>query len=517
MCVAWLPVLVFWRPAPFTVTFDDAYYYFTIGRHLAEGQGSSFDGINLTNGYHPLWLAICTLPYLLGLAGLAAVRAVLVLQLGLWAATLSIVATIESNAIDRFPRLDDRSRRLATAAIVGLFVLVAANPFVVKTFVNGLESGIAALVAVALLALSTQRGGQLRGDSRRAGFLVGSLFALAFLARTDAVFFIGAALVWSAFDAGRDRLRDLLPAFAPAAAVATAYLALNQRVFGDPLQVSGVVKRLPLTAGRTAAMGLVGVLALAVILAARRDRTPSERFGRTGRFFACTAWFASGCVLLAGYYRLLSVETYLWYYAPLVLYGILLLLHFAADLMEAAAREAPAYRSPSRQVLRFAILLGLPLVAAFVLSARSFADPELRSLTEGDRVAGEWMRTHLPPGAVAASWDAGVVAYFAERPVVNLDGLVNSFEYERARRRGPDATRRFLARQRVTFIVNHGVLKHGTDPDIVRSLDALLGPGVGQRAVQVHRIEYVYAGRSAGRPRGRRRWATFVYALPAPL
>jgi len=264
-------------------------------------------------------------------------------------------------------------------------------------------------------------------------------------------------------------------------------------------------------------MGLIGVLAIAVILAGRRNRTPSERFGRTGRFFACTAWFASGCVLLAGYYRVLSVETYLWYYAPLVLYGILLLLHFAADLMEAAAREAPANRAPDRQVLRFAILLGLPLVAAFVLSARSFVDPELRSLTEGDRVAGEWMRAHLPPGAVAASWDAGVVAYFADRPVVNLDGLVNSFEYERARRRGRDATRRFLARERVTFIVNHGVLEHGTDPDIVRSIDALLGPGIGQRAVQVHRIEYVYAGRSAGRPRGRRRWATFVYALPEAL
>ena len=106
MCVAWLPVLVRWGPAPFTVTFDDAYYYFAIARHLAEGHGSSFDGINLTNGYHPLWLAVCTLPYLLGLAGLAAVRAVLVLQLGVWAATLWIVATIEANAIDRFPRLE---------------------------------------------------------------------------------------------------------------------------------------------------------------------------------------------------------------------------------------------------------------------------------------------------------------------------------------------------------------------------------------------------------------------------
>ena len=29
-----------WGPAPFALTFDDAYYYFQIGRHLADGNGS---------------------------------------------------------------------------------------------------------------------------------------------------------------------------------------------------------------------------------------------------------------------------------------------------------------------------------------------------------------------------------------------------------------------------------------------------------------------------------------------
>src|SRR3990170_5245674 len=38
---------------------DDAYYYFKVAQNISEGQGSSFDGINPTNGYHPLWLLIC--------------------------------------------------------------------------------------------------------------------------------------------------------------------------------------------------------------------------------------------------------------------------------------------------------------------------------------------------------------------------------------------------------------------------------------------------------------------------
>lgn len=38
---------------------DDAYYYFKVAQNITEGLGSSFDGINLTNGYHPLWMIIC--------------------------------------------------------------------------------------------------------------------------------------------------------------------------------------------------------------------------------------------------------------------------------------------------------------------------------------------------------------------------------------------------------------------------------------------------------------------------
>ena len=40
-------------------TRDDTYYYFKVAQNISEGHGSSFDGINSTNGYHPLWMLIC--------------------------------------------------------------------------------------------------------------------------------------------------------------------------------------------------------------------------------------------------------------------------------------------------------------------------------------------------------------------------------------------------------------------------------------------------------------------------
>jgi hypothetical protein len=38
---------------------DDAYYYFKVAQNITEGKGSTFDGINPTNGYHPLWMVVC--------------------------------------------------------------------------------------------------------------------------------------------------------------------------------------------------------------------------------------------------------------------------------------------------------------------------------------------------------------------------------------------------------------------------------------------------------------------------
>ena len=37
---------------------DDAFYYLQIARNLVETGRSTADGFSVTNGYHPLWMAI---------------------------------------------------------------------------------------------------------------------------------------------------------------------------------------------------------------------------------------------------------------------------------------------------------------------------------------------------------------------------------------------------------------------------------------------------------------------------
>jgi hypothetical protein len=52
-----------------------------------------------------------------------------------------------------------------------------------------------------------------------------------------------------------------------------------------------------------------------------------------------------------------------------------------------------------------------------------------RSWNEESYAAAQWIRANLPDGVLVGSWNAGVIGYYAERPVVNLDGLINSFDY----------------------------------------------------------------------------------------
>ena len=54
------------------------------------------------------------------------------------------------------------------------------------------------------------------------------------------------------------------------------------------------------------------------------------------------------------------------------------------------------------------------------------------------------MNRLLPEGSVVGSWNAGIIGYFSRFPVVNLDGLINSYGWLQAHKEGTVAT--FLTR-----------------------------------------------------------------------
>ena len=68
--------------------------------------------------------------------------------------------------------------------------------------------------------------------------------------------------------------------------------------------------------------------------------------------------------------------------------------------------------------------------------------------------AARWLEANTPPEARIGSFNAGILGYFSDRTVVNLDGVVNEDAY-RARRYG--LTRPYVCEQEIRYLVDLGL------------------------------------------------------------
>ncbi|GAB4543816.1 MAG: hypothetical protein Fur002_16420 [Anaerolineales bacterium] len=79
---------------------DDAYYYFKVAQNISQGMGSTFDGINISNGYHPLWLLLNVPIFALARFDLILpLRVLLMVIAGLQAATAVLIYRAAARAL----------------------------------------------------------------------------------------------------------------------------------------------------------------------------------------------------------------------------------------------------------------------------------------------------------------------------------------------------------------------------------------------------------------------------------
>jgi len=119
---------------------DDAYFYFKVAQNISEGHGSTMDGINLANGYHPLWMLVCIPIFSLARFDLILPLRVMVVLSGLISAGTGILLF----------RLVNRTLSTPAAVLAASYwVFDYAIHYNVTMF--GLETGITALTMTALL------------------------------------------------------------------------------------------------------------------------------------------------------------------------------------------------------------------------------------------------------------------------------------------------------------------------------------------------------------------------------
>ena len=144
------------------------------------------------------------------------------------------------------------------------------------------------------------------------------------------------------------------------------------------------------------------------------------------------------------------------------------------DLAAKARSDAPD-RTPLRALGPLAGILALPLLACAVWTGWQLAAPDTLAVRKADRAAAVWLGENLPAGTRVAAWDAGLIGYVTEQPIVNLDGVVNDVDWLHALRAGT-AGERLVHEDRVGWIVNHSVFEDGACVTIDEALERLGAP-----------------------------------------
>jgi hypothetical protein len=463
---------------------DDSFYYFQIARSVMHGRNLTLDGETVTNGFHPLWMALILPIFALDDRHLAVHLA---LSLGAVLGTATIALMFELTR-----RLTGNPRAGLLAA--GFF---AFHPVFIIYAVNGIETSLA-LFMVTLTTLLFVRAARNGARTTRSLVALGLSAGFMILARIDTALALPAIVLWFALTDRRGAWwRAPLIVGVSGAAVIAPWLIWNLLTFGRLLQDSAIAGDILLREAFFSANGDA--------LDTRLDKGWSETrryiFERGPRefmvpfrdsvalFWAFACAIPAAMVLLPSRHRrmtiaalgLLSVpfggfviallyETGIrwfvrpWYFAPyavLAAVGAGVVAHWlegaVLDAREWLLRRTGAFNTACRRVLAPGLVvvglyavLGVGLFYQYgpnrddALVFGYFWQPAVMEATA-------WTLENTDESDRIAAYNAGIPSYFSERVVVNLDGVVNYDAYVAAR---DCTTRDYIAEKDIDYVVD---------------------------------------------------------------
>ena len=426
--LAWMPIATLVsKTLP-----DDAFYYFQIARHLVRGDGVTFDGLNVTNGFHPLWLVLISPLYLV-----AGADPDLPIHLALTLATVLSAATAGfAYAI---------TRRLTKDALAAAFTLLlyAFNPMTAIESLNGLETALSGLCVAATVWYWLRSRDE---PSFSSAALLGVLAGIAILARTDNVFLLGAMLI-AILCRGPAGIRQAILTGSVAAFCIVPWLIWSAMATGSVIQTSGLAVPFVLhgndplgadwgallmsmasgaLAGSIVAIRYSGgpwlftVGLIAVILVGLRDRQVRGELAQLN-------FLAAAILLLVVFHGAYRFYPRGWYFAAV---GLLVSIYAGA----AFARLHALCSRRSAGMAAGTIVVGVVLLGA--IQFRALWVEGLYPWQPEMVAAAEWVGAHTGAAQRVGAFNAGIIAYWnPERTVINLDGVVNGAAFDAIRER----------------------------------------------------------------------------------
>lgn len=156
---------------------DDAFFYYKIAQNVLAGHGFTFDQVNLTNGFHPLWMVVCLGVFRLSRYHLLLPLRVLIIVSGVLNGLTGIVLF----------RLLRKILPLASA-ILGASVWMLLPTIYHNYTSRGLESVLSAFFVALLILKATSMLSDQGTTVKMNCLLLGLVAALTILSRLDTLF-----------------------------------------------------------------------------------------------------------------------------------------------------------------------------------------------------------------------------------------------------------------------------------------------------------------------------------------
>lgn len=457
------------------ISSDDSYYYFRIAQNIANGYGSTFDQLTLTNGYQPLVM----IPLIFIYSLFSSTEILLPVIFGQIILTIiNLLAAILTYHL--MLRLSNKSKLAAVMTVTFLYL----NPVFIAINFKSLETNLYwFFLVLALLYFLNNR----ENNSNRNDFIFGILISLAALSRLDGAFLIIAFALYVLFKKSfslSERVKKIFFAGFGFSLIFVPYLIYNQIVFGHFVPISGRAKvfhnhKMVLNeVGSYFSFDFVLYELKRFFFPFNFDLFLHRGFGLVEQIFVVVGLIFLAVIIIYlfkskllhqllsrfkgleflflfllfhySFYTLYFWEYRFYYFLPEIITAALFFGLIVDELNNKWIRN----RTNIKPIWnRFSISVMILLIAAYIFAARQiFTAQHEQTLAYK---SSQWIKENIPPDKILGSANTGILSYFTQMRFVNLDGMVNNDELLTAFRHGENGYLNYLKKYKIEYLCDY--------------------------------------------------------------
>jgi len=411
-----LTAAAFFLPFQFLLNFahDDSFFYIKTANNLAKGLGSTFDGINLTNGYHPLYFICLVILFALPDSVVNAPPELIYrFVVSFHFLMIVLIYYFLNESLKKI--LKDEYGKISKLVV---FSLLAALVFI-RDF--GLESHLACLILSYFIYLKSNEI-----ENGKNNIIDKSvLYALLFLTRTDYLYSVIPAVLAADVFISDKKFKYILTSGIFLVITAAVYYSANYFSFGNVETVSGKmlnafphillyenIKTLITDPAKlynqfARALFLLFSVVLFILFFIKKRKTDDKK----SKFYLLLLGAGTGSVLFTFYHLFFnSYSIREWYMTLPVFISSVMITVLLSN------KKITAY---------------ITLFLSFIVLIYVFYGSRINNYkyVSGYEYSKALERLVKEDECIFQVDYCGVTGFFSDRKVINGDGLINSFEY----------------------------------------------------------------------------------------